>query len=335
MKPIPAIFRNEQEAELHELRRAVTDLNAAEAKAEKLGEQAKKLVKQADDARAVAATRRLEIGRMLVKARPRWPERGPKAKGWGEYLAAIPLAETTAARYMQEAREADGQDFPHSGRMGETHPDLPETSLPETRKVEPAELAGATQPATEAPELGAPPPTPVAVEPDVAGNEDDEDDIDRDTWCTPRWLTTAIGEVDRDPCANERSHVLARETFRLDYNQDGIALAQTVDPDELHYINPPYSGVLPWIQAYRHTRFIFLLKLDPSTKWFAELIAHTDLILIPLGTRVQFEPPPGVPPKKALANQFPHALFYSRHEDATPEILALCFAWRVDRDIAA
>jgi hypothetical protein len=62
----------------------------------------------------------------------------------------------------------------------------------------------------------------------------------------------------------------------------------------------------------------------------AELIERTHLILIPKGTRIQFEPPPGVPLDKAMANQFPHALFYAREEDATPEIRALCFAWRVE-----
>src|ERR1051326_7590870 len=31
----------------------------------------------------------------------------------------------------------------------------------------------------------------------------------RNCWCTPKWIAKLIGEVDLDPCSNERSHVRA------------------------------------------------------------------------------------------------------------------------------
>ncbi len=158
----------------------------------------------------------------------------------------------------------------------------------------------------------------------IGAGGDEEEDIDRDTWCTPKWITAAIGTVDLDPCANERSHVQAARTFCLDIGQDGLALALGVDPETKTFINPPYSNVMPWVEGYGHTRFCFLLKFDPSTKWFAALMAKTALVLIPKGTRVQFEAPPGVPAEKTGSNPFPHALFFARAIDASQEIRKLC-----------
>lgn len=146
------------------------------------------------------------------------------------------------------------------------------------------------------------------------------------------WITDAIGKFDLDPCANELSHVQASRTFCLRFEEDGLQRAATIGHDWRVFVNPPYSNVRPWIDAYAHTRFVFLLKLDPSTKWFAELIKHTELILLPRGERVSFEPPPGIPPERANAQPFPHALFYAHAADATDEIRALCWAWRVERD---
>lgn len=151
---------------------------------------------------------------------------------------------------------------------------------------------------------------------------------DRNTWCTPKWITDALGEFTLDPCSNDRSTVQARETYQLGRGQDGLELAAAVPACWRVFVNPPYEGgaVVRWVRAYQHTRFCFLLRLDPSTKWFAELYARTQLILVPRGNRIQFEPPPGV---KASSNPFPHALFYAWAADATPAIRARCYEWYV------
>lgn len=150
---------------------------------------------------------------------------------------------------------------------------------------------------------------------------------DRDSWCTPRWLATAIGPWDLDPCANSRSHVAATRRFDLAAGQDGLELASAQSAACRVWINPPYSRgqVERWFAAYRHTAWCFLLRFDPSTAWFAAIYAAAALVAVPVGQRVNFEPPPGV---RGSSNPYPHALFFARESDATPELLRLCVAWR-------
>lgn len=127
----------------------------------------------------------------------------------------------------------------------------------------------------------------------------------RGSWCTPKWLADLIGEVEFDPCSNERSHILARRRCIWDLGQDGLA----EQPREWWrvFINPPYGPgeVLKWVQHYYSTHFIFLLRWDPSTEWFDALIGHTTHVWHPRGRRINFEPPPHI---EASSAAFPHAL---------------------------
>ncbi len=155
---------------------------------------------------------------------------------------------------------------------------------------------------------------------------EDSDAPDRDTWCTPKWLADALGHWEIDPCSNSRSHVQADERFDLSRGQDGLnALVAGV---YRVFINPPYSRgqVIRWVNAYKHTRFCFLLRFDPSTEWFDELMRHTAVVAVP-NRRVNFEPPPGV---ESSSNPFPHGLFYADEDDATDEIRRLCFVMRTN-----
>lgn len=154
---------------------------------------------------------------------------------------------------------------------------------------------------------------------------------DRDTWCTPKLLADAIGPVDLDPCSNARSHIRAARTFRLDRGQNGLALARFVKPSTLTFINCPYSrgNVARWADAYVHTRFIFLLRMDTSTQWFAAVESCSEVIATLREQRTNFEAPPGVDGDDS--NTFPHCLFYKRAADITPAIRALCYIWKVER----
>jgi hypothetical protein len=154
-----------------------------------------------------------------------------------------------------------------------------------------------------------------------------QDTPDRDTWVTPRWLADAVGVWDLDPCTNPRSHVRAATTYQLERGEDGLAEAARWAPSTRAFLNCPYSAgqVIRWVRAYRHTRFCFLVRLDPSTEWFAELYAASEVLMVPRGRRIDFEPPPGV---KASSNPFPHVLAYADHRDVTPAIEAMCFEWR-------
>lgn len=235
------------------------------------------------------AKRRLELGQELCKVRPRWPERGPNAKGWGEFLRVVGLKEEAARVAMRYAEFVTKQIS--QGRLSSQGklPTLFDAGL-ETRADE--------------------------------AEADESERPDRDTWCTPREIADVLGTFGLDPCSNERSHISSVRRFLLERDEDGLKLAAGVPATERVFINPPYSDVPPWVAAYKHTRFCFLLKFDTSTKWFAELIAATELVLFPKGTRIEFEAPPGV---ESSSNQFPHGLFFARAEDATPEIRAQCF----------
>ncbi len=73
------------------------------------------------------------------------------------------------------------------------------------------------------------------------------------------------------------------------------------------FLNPGYSRgeVIKWVQHYRETRFIYLLRWAPDTKWFAALHPRCSHVWHP-DRRIDFEPPPGV---KASSNPHPHALY--------------------------
>lgn len=300
MKPIPAIVESDIARHADAVDHALSRVREAEQHADQAD-------RRAQSAHEAVRARRLELGRALIAARKCFPRASRNAKGWTNFLAMRRIT-------LEQAQDA----MRYAGYVDETlagaSPDDP-ANLPTMREagIDPRPRDSDRPSLTLVPD-----PEPVV-------------EIDRDTWCTPRWITDSIGEFDLDPCSNDRAHVPARMKLRLDFGQDGLIGADGVHQDQRVFINPPYSDVPPWVAAYKHTRFCFLLKLDTSTKWFAELYAATDLILIPR-KRINFEPPPGVPPDKAVAQQFPHALFYAYADDATDAIRALCWHWRVDRN---
>lgn len=165
----------------------------------------------------------------------------------------------------------------------------------------------------------------------LAAFSHDEDDADRDSWCTPWWIADALGPVRLDPCSNERSHIIAWERWYLDRGQDALKLARGVpkDPGGLIYVNPPYSRglVMKFVRAFADKRSCFLLRFDTSTTWFNEMYARTELLLIPR-IRVNFEPPPGTSLTGNHNNPYPHALMFTRARDANEELRSLCFEMR-------
>lgn len=304
MKPIPAIVEQDVEHHTKAIQAALRAMREAAKHEAKAEERASDAAADLTTARDVASRARLALGKALMAARPRWPQRGPNAKGWGVYLAELDIDEDTALKAMK-----------YAGWVAEH---LPAASSDVTGKLPTMREAGLDD-RPRGREI-------VIVDaPTAAANDEAEVVIDRDTWCTPKAFADAIGEVDYDPCSNERSHVRAKKMFRLDRGEDGLKLAKFVKPEKRVFINPPYSNVTPWIVEYGHTRFCFLLKIDPSTKWFGELFEKSELILIPRGTRIQFEPPPGVPAAQSQANPFPHGFFFAHAVDAPAALVALCF----------
>ena len=141
----------------------------------------------------------------------------------------------------------------------------------------------------------------------------------RGSWVTPRWFAEQIGAFDIDPCSNPRSHIRAKIRLQLEAGDDGLLECHgagwyrsgeeevRADGDVQAFVNPPYANgqVIRWVRHWKHTRFAFLLRWDPSTQWFAELFPHCTHVLFPY-RRINFEPPPGV---TASSNAYPHALF--------------------------
>jgi hypothetical protein len=281
----------------------VADGRAAVAELHEAEEACRKLEKKLGEGREAAQMRRLELGRLLVKVRAMYPRRGTAEAGWKAYLEAIEVDDSTAHRWMEMVKNPAATSHEELLRRSEGPQPDPDAPIGDEDDAGP-ELAR---------DQGAP-----VLEPAV----------DRDTWCTPKWITEALGQVDLDPCSNERSTVRSKVSFRLERGEDGLERAPTIGKSWSVFLNPPYSDVSPWIQAYGHTRFVFLLKFDPSTKWFEDLIAKTALVLFPRRTRVEFEAPPGV--EHSGSNPFPHALFFAKAEDATEALLERCYVARLE-----
>lgn len=314
-----------------DIREAFVALRAADAEVGPASEIAEKAVTRAEELRQIAALRRLEFGRALARARGGWPESGPRAKGWTDLLRRVgvdPDIASEAIRYAVVIEER------FSGGVPEKLPTMAEAGIHKPSRASDATdnrpaYGGDRQRTYVSPDDS---PTDRDASPDnvipLELDDPQERAPDRNTWCTPKWIADAIGEVDLDPCSNDRSHIHAKETYVLERGENGLMLAPDVPRESLCYINPPYGRglVIQWVRAYGEKRFIFLLKFDPSTLWFAELMSHTKLVLFPKQERVEFEPPPDV---KASSVQFPHALFFSNPEDARPEILNRCYDWEV------
>ena len=322
MKPIPAIVEKAFDADVvaEHVIVALADLKNIEGKI-------KRVQGQLDDALGAARMRRIELGRWLTKARAAWPERGPNAKGWGQFLERVKIPESTARMYMDEFRDPTG--FAEKrGRSAKTEPD------PEPigdRDTKPANVNGGSG------------------------------DPLRGSYCTPAKYAAAVGVWDLDPFSNPRSHIVARESCQLERGDNGLlepgnpgayllaGADQRVEPFDIAsddaivaaanrgrrratestrvWIQPPYEIVEEAIAHYGHTRFCALLRFDPSTDWFAALWVLTHVIAIPVGERLEFEAPPGI---ETSANPYPHAFYYADERDVTPAIRELCIVLRVE-----
>lgn len=318
MKPIPAIIEPAQ-IDIDAIRKHLHVEFAGERDDVRNAERHEAA---AQSARESAKQRRLRIGGLLAKARIAWPERGPKAKGWGDFLREFGISEDSALRYIAEARG-----------------DLPQQPTPAgntpvgDRDLKPA---------------------------NVNGNGGSGDPL-RGTYCTPAKWAAAVGPWDFDPFSNPRSHIVATTSCQLERGDNGLLdpgypgaylIAGTGDRTEPFditsdaailaavnrgrhratestrvWIQPPYEIVEQAITHYGHTRFCALLRFDPSTDWFAMLWPLTAVIAVPLDERLEFEAPPGI---ETSANPYPHAFYYADERDVTPAIRELCIVLRVE-----
>jgi hypothetical protein len=176
----------------------------------------------------------------------------------------------------------------------------------------------------------------------------------RDSWCTPADVAELLPMVDLDPATNIRSLIKAKRSIVWDesprsedqyvkvYTDEFGGGYRTGEADTVFYpgngltipwngsifFNGPYSDMLPWCQKAneewaegRLTEAIFLVKLDPTTKWWREL---TGTIRYDDGTlagkqrsvdlwlphkRLQHIPPPRI---RSSTNNFASAIIHWR-----------------------
>lgn len=265
---------------------------------------AKRYQQNADAARETARLRRLEVGRWLLKVRPTWPASGPKAKGWGEFLARVKLDDSTAVRYMDAARTStvhggpskpsSSQDSAHESGVSQTD------EAPAPREVSTADLLALLE--QRAPELGA---DDRARARRLLKPQREDDGGDRDSWCTPPEITGALPPVDLDPCSNERSTVRAARQCWLSRGEDGLKVPWRGSL----WINGPFSDLEPWavklVEEWPQiTACGWLCNTDSTTEWWRLVVSVLPLRL-DLNDRTAFVPPPGV---KASSNDRPQTL---------------------------
>jgi hypothetical protein len=307
------------------------------------------------------AIRRLALGRALVAARGCFPARGPKAKGWGDFLAARGIDQDVALEAMRYAGFVDeervSRDLPgnyptrrQAGLDGDdsdgygVEPLDPNrrSAAPQFRQLSESELRQALARLD-------PDARKRVIRGDAANLAGGSGEEERGTWCTSAKWAEAVGAFDLDPFSNMRSKIASVERCMLEDGGDafggcapgsspglylvgdrhsGSPTSGQASEDTRVWIQPPYERVLDAIAHYGHTRFCALLRFSPDVEWFRRLWPLTTAVAIPL-ERMDFDPPPGVEkPKSSIP--YPHALYYADERDITDAVRALSIIWRVD-----
>jgi hypothetical protein len=141
---------------------------------------------------------------------------------------------------------------------------------------------------------------------------------DSDACNTPLWLASLLPKFDLDPCSNALSNVMSRR--RICLPEDGLA-ADWGSPKSI-WCNPPYSNPLPWVTKARNhdCEQLWLVKLDPSTRWWSGLMAAGGHPLL-FRRRIQFEMANG---SSSSSTNFCSAFVYVSNKGATEKRSEIC-----------
>jgi len=257
-----------------------------------------------------AQRRRVELGEQLLRARRLWPRSGPKAKGWGDFIAKIGIPQPRAWEALKSAGWVEEQIS--SGADEIKAPSLAESGA---RKKPPLSLVPDLAPEPEPPDVSAM-TVPAAAE------------VNRDAWCTPEPIVILLPrELDLDPCSNPYSLVRAKVKCSLESGRCGLKEKWF----GMMYANIPFSEPLPWFEKlvaeYRNLRGAgFMVNTDQSTKWW-KLGISVLLERLDFGERLEFKPPPGV---KASKNDRPQTLLMDEafRRACNPKLLELGTHWK-------
>lgn len=135
-----------------------------------------------------------------------------------------------------------------------------------------------------------------------------------DRWLTPPELVEALGPFDLDPCCEP--WMPWRTAARMLSLSPASSAKQEGFQSEIRdglcedwgtaraWVNPPYSGILPWVYKFvAHGNGIMLTAAkSPDTKWGQELLGTFDLALFLAGRLLFRYPDGGKPAGKWLPN---------------------------------
>jgi hypothetical protein len=137
-----------------------------------------------------------------------------------------------------------------------------------------------------------------------------------DVWITPRWVTSALGPFDLDPCAADPRPWDHAETNWAEAD-DGLAPARAWFGRV--WMNPPYSKGLVdrFIDRFvEHNDGIACVFPRTETRWFQRLVVGALVFL--LAGRISFCRPDG----SASSGSFLGSVFVARGEASRTALLA-------------
>jgi phage N-6-adenine-methyltransferase len=113
--------------------------------------------------------------------------------------------------------------------------------------------------------------------------------IDVDTWLTPRYILDSLGHFDLDPCAaSQNPNWVAANSFTAE--QDGLR-------SSWHgrvFMNPPFSNTAPWIRQHaRYGNGISLVPASVESRVWREVVWKTAKAILLLHGRTRFCNPDG------------------------------------------
>jgi hypothetical protein len=104
-----------------------------------------------------------------------------------------------------------------------------------------------------------------------------------DTLQTPKWIYTAIGVIDLDPCAGSDT-VIGEENWAIERGENGL----TREWLGFVYCNPPFSQKEQWTKKMvDHGNGILILPERGSAPWFGPLAIKSGAYWV-MGKKINF-----------------------------------------------
>lgn len=125
---------------------------------------------------------------------------------------------------------------------------------------------------------------------EYTGHPDLGEQVDADTWLTPRFILDKLGKFDMDPCAAAGNPDWVGATISITKRDDGLSYPW----GGRVFMNPPFSATRAWLR--KHARYGRGVSLVPATVesqvWQQEVWPKASAVLF-LAGRTRFCNPDG------------------------------------------